>query len=49
MKFSKFNIIYLNLEKRTDRKQHIEKQLRQLQIYNKSILLPSIDGQMLNA
>ena len=45
MKLSDFNIIYINLEKRSDRLLNITGQLQKLDILYKSILIKGIDGQ----
>ena len=45
MKLSDVNIIYINLEKRSDRLLNITGQLQKLDILYKSILIKGIDGQ----
>ena len=48
MRFIDYNIIYLNLEKRKDRKQFIENQLSKFKILDKCKLINSIDGQLID-
>ena len=45
MKLSDFNIIYINLKKRPDRRHYIENQLEKLGILKNSIYLEAIDGE----
>lgn len=47
MKLSDFNIIYINLDKRPDKKKYIEDQLRRLKLLKGAIRFPGIDGSKL--
>ena len=48
MKLSDFNIIYINLDKRVDKKIYIEEQLERLGLLGGAIRYPGIDGSKLS-
>ena len=48
MKLSDFQIVYINLKKRPDRKKYIEKQLDKMGLLDNAVWVEGIDGQSLN-
>lgn len=47
MKLSDFQIVYINLEKRPERKKYIETQLAKMGLLKQALYIPAIDGQSL--